>query len=547
MKNLRYLLLSLFILPMVVLAQEKGVLSGNFQSNFSVFMRDTAIGADETASPQYGKQISSAEAWLFLNYDIKGFHFAARYDLFNNSNLLNPSGAYTGQGLGFWQIKKSIGDLELTAGSFYDQFGSGIIFRAYENRLIGIDYAMQGIRAKYSINGKTNIKAFTGKQKGFQENRFGTSPQIIKGINVEHLISTSNGLGLTLGTSAVNRTLDENTMSALVTEINSMPVVDRFLPKYNVYAMNGYFNLNWKDFGLMTEYNYKTQDAIRLDNGDLALRDGSILLTGLSYSKRRLGKKKDGGLGVNVQYRRIENFPFLVTPFANLLNGIVTYQPSLTRQASYRLVARYNAAAQFNGEQGIQAEVVYSLNRKTNIQLNYSDIKQLNGDQLFIERFGQVEHKISKKWKGKLGLQSVFYKQSIYEGESTYPDVQTITPFFEVTYKVDRKNSIRFESQYLRTEQDLGSFYNGILEWNRSPKFTVAVGDMINTEPQRQSNQLLSKRVLHYPTVFLKYNVKTTSFTASYVKQVEGVNCTGGICRLEPAFSGLRFTLTTQF
>ena len=74
-----------------IFGQDKGVFSGNFQSNFSVFLEDSLIGATEDASPQYGRQISSSEAWLFLNYDIKGFHFAARYDLFNNSNLLNPS------------------------------------------------------------------------------------------------------------------------------------------------------------------------------------------------------------------------------------------------------------------------------------------------------------------------------------------------------------------------------------------------------------------------------------------------------------------------
>ncbi|MFY0643869.1 MAG: hypothetical protein JXR19_05330 [Bacteroidia bacterium] len=547
MKQLRILVILFLFSSLFASAQDEGVLSGNFQSNFSFFIKDTLIGADEKASPQYGKQISSAEAWLFLNYDIKGFHLAARYDLFNNSNLLNPSGAYTGQGLGFWQIQKSIGNLEITAGSFYDQFGSGAIFRAYENRLIGIDYAMQGVRMKYDINDNLTVKAFTGKQKGFQDNRFGTSPQIIKGINAEQSMNFEDGTSLNIGVSGVNRTLDENTMSTLVTEINGLSLEDRFIPTYNVYAANGYFSLNWMDFGFTGEYNWKSKEAIRLDDGKLGLRGGSIAIGSISYSKRRLGKKKQGGLGINVQYRRIENFPFLVTPFANLLNGIVTYQPSLTRQASYRMLARYNAPAQFNGETGYQAELVYSFSRKTNIQLNYSDITNLDGDDLFSEKFVQIEHKLSKKWKGKVGFQSVFYKQSIYEGESTYPDVVTHTPFLEFTYKVDRKNSIRFESQYLRTEQDLGSFYNGILEWNSSPKFTIAISDMINAEPQRQSNQLIPKQILHYPSLFVKYNVKTTSFTAAYVKQVEGVNCTGGICRLEPAFSGLRFTLATQF
>ncbi|MBT8328042.1 MAG: hypothetical protein KJP21_10000, partial [Bacteroidia bacterium] len=167
---------------------------------------------------------------------------------------------------------------------------------------------------------------------------------------------------------------------------------------------------------------------------------------------------------------------------------------------------------------------------------------------LYSERYGKIEQKLSKKWKGKIGLQSVIYNQPVYEGkDEKYGNVETITPFFEITYKVDRKNSIRFETQYLITEQDLGSFYHGILEWNSSPHFTLALSDMINTNPVRKVNPTLADQVLHYPTVFVKYNIKTTSFTAAYVKQVEGVNCTGGICRLEPAFSGLRFTLSTQF
>ncbi|MGB0850342.1 MAG: DUF6029 family protein [Bacteroidia bacterium] len=549
MKKYLSIVLILTTCSVTVFGQDKGVFSGNFQSNFSVFLKDSLIGATEAASPQYGKQISSSEAWLFLNYDVKGYHFAARYDLFNNSNLLNPSGAFTGQGLGFWQIKKSIGDLELTAGSFYDQFGSGAAFRAFENRLIGIDYAMEGVRAKYNISDNFAIKAFTGKQKGSQDERFETSPQIIKGINAEKGFSFDDGTILNLGASGVNRTLDENTMSQLVTEINGLSVLDRFYPKYNVYVMNGYFNMSYKDFGFNGEYNYKTSEAIRDNEGTLYNSDGSLILGGINYSKRKLGKEKKAGIGVNVQYRRIENFPLTVSPYENLLNGIVTYQPSMSRQASYRMLARYQAPAQFTGEQAYQAELIYSFNKKSNITLNYSDITDLSGERLFSEKFVQLEHKINRKWKGKVGLQMVEYNQPVYEGKDPkkIDNVETLTPFFEVTYKVNRKNSIRLESQMLNTEQDLGSFYHGILEWNSSPHFSVAISDMVNTNPVRIVNPTLADQVLHYPSLFVKYNIKTTSFTAAYVKQVEGINCTGGICRLEPAFSGLRFTLSTQF
>lgn len=547
-KHFIILFLFCFILPKVH-GQDKGVFSGNFQSNFSVFLKDSLIGATEAASPQYGKQISSSESWLFLNYDIKGYHFAARYDLFNNSNLLNPSSAFTGQGLGFWQIKKSIGDLEITAGSFYDQFGSGAAFRAFENRLIGIDYAMEGVRLKYNVSDNFVVKAFTGKQKGSQNERFETAPQIVKGLNVEKKFKLKDGTILNTGVSGVNRTLDENTISQLVTEINGLPILDRFFPKYNVYVMNGYFNAAYKNFGFNGEYNYKTSEAIRDNFGNLLDSDGSLVQLGLNYSKRKLGNNKKQGIGFNAQYRRIENFPLTVSPYENLLNGILTYQPSLTRQASYRMLARYQAPAQFTGEQAYQAELIYSLSKKSNITLNYSDVTDLNGARLFTEKFFQLEQKINRKWKGKAGVQLVEYNQAVYEGkdQKKVDNVETITPFMELTYKVNRKNSIRLESQFLMTDQDLGSFYHGILEWNSSPHFSIAVSDMINTNPVRIVNPTLANQVLHYPSVFAKYNIKTTSFTAAYVKQVEGVVCTGGICRLEPAFSGLRFTLATQF
>lgn len=536
-------------LTFISYAQDKGVLSGNLQSNFNVFLEDSLIGATEKASPQYGRQKSSAESWLFVNYDVKNWHFAARYDAFHNSNLLNPSSSYSGQGLGYWQIRTNVKDLEITAGSFYDQFGSGAIFRSFENRLIGIDYAMEGVRLKYKISDDFVIKAFSGKQKGGQENRFDVSPQIIKGINAEKGFMGSNGSILNVGVSAVNRTLDNQTYENLETEVLGLPEADRFFFKANVYAVNGYVNGTFKDFGYNAEVNYKTEEAVRDNQNNLYSSDGSLITGGISYSKRKIGRNKKGGIGINVQYRRIEDFNLTVSPYANLaqLQGIVTYQPSMSRQASYRMLARYQAPAQFTGEQGVQAELIYSFDKKTNMTLNYSDITDLNGERLFSEQFVQVEHKFNRQWKGKIGLQVVQYNQEIYEAKPGADLVETISPFGEITYKINRKNSIRFESQMLITDQDLGSFYHGILEWNSSPKYTIAVSNMINTNPVRIVNDQLADQVLHYPSVFVKYNVKTTSFTAAYIKQVEGVVCTGGICRLEPAFSGLRFTIASQF
>lgn len=528
-------------------AQNKGVISGNFQSNYSIFVLDSSIGAFEP--PQYTSEINSAEAWLFLNYTLDDFSIAARYDLFNNSNLLNPTGSFSGHGLGFWQVRKSIEKLTLTAGSFYDQFGTGLIFRAYESRLIGIDYAVEGIHAKYEFSPDFFVKAFTGNQKGSQSNRFGTSGEVVRGINTEKSLHNNAGNGsLILGASGFNRTLTKSAMNEVATEINSYPLEGRFDPKYNVYAYNGYLNGSYKNFSASVEYNGKTKEAIRDQTGTLRLRSGYILYSSLGFAKNKLGKNKKGGIGINVQYRKIDNYQLKNSPNDQLLNGLITYQPSLTQQAAYRLLARYNAPAQDYGEEGFQADAVWSIGKGKTLSLNYSNVKKLNGDKLFREYYFDYEQKFSSTFKAMAGLQSIFYNQQVYEGkDQTYHDVHTITPFMEVTYKLSRRNSLRLETQYLMTEQDLGSFLNAVLELNMSPRYSFSVSDMVNTDPVRHAGSGISDEIAHYWSVFGKVNFHTSSFTMAYVRQVEGVNCTGGICRIEPAFSGWRFTLTSNF
>ncbi len=527
--------------------QEKGVISGNFQSNFSVFVLDSSIGAYEP--PQYSSEISSSESWLFLNYQLNDFSVAARYDVFNNSNLLNPTGSFSGHGLGFWQVKKSIENLTLTAGSFYDQFGSGLIFRAFENRLIGIDYAIEGVHAKYQISPDWFVKAFTGNQKGSQSNRFGTSNEILKGFNSERSFYLKEGKGLfNLGVSGLNRTLTKGTITEVATEISSYDAADKFDPKYNVYAYSGYVNASIGDISANFEYNGKTHEAIRDQNGKLIYTPGNIIYATLAYSKTKLGKDKKGGIGINVQYRRIDNYQLKNSPNDELLSGLISYQPSLTRQAAYRLIARYNAAAQDYGESGYQGDMTWTIGKGKTMTANYSNIKRLNGEKLFREYYLDYEQKFSRVFKAKFGVQSIFYNQQVYEGKDpTYHDVNTLTPFFETTYKFSRRNSLRTEAQYLMTKEDLGSFVNAIIELNLSPHYSFSISDMVNVDPVRHEGEVISDDVVHYWSVFGKYNIHTTSFTLAYVRQVQGVNCTGGICRIEPAFSGVRFTLTTNF
>jgi len=549
---------SLLVSAAVAQSSDKGEFSGNFMSIIQGYDRDTTIGANTEV---YNKYKSSADAWLFLNYNIKSYSFSLRYDLFNNSPLMNPQGVYNKQGIGFWQASKDIGGLNLTVGYFYDQFASGMIFRAYEERLLGLDYAIQGLRVKYNYKNLA-LKGFAGQQKGniFTGDRFSVSPEAIKGFNAEYNFKLFGKLMFNSGASVVNRTLDQTTMNAVASAINSQTLETRFIPKYNTFSYNAYSRIGYKNLTWYGEYLYKTREAMASQFGDMLInKEGHIIFSTLSYSKAGLGKKKQFSFGANLQYKRIDNFSFRTSPNEQLNNGLIAYIPSITRQNTYRLLARYNAVTQFLGENAVQGELIITPRRGTTITLNASNVQSLksNGDSgkakhLFSEYYAEVQHKFNKNLKAKVGVQSIFYDQSRFEQkvrDSTYADVKALTPFMEITYKLSKKTSLRFEAQYLETKQDLGSFANAVLELNHAPHWSFSVGDMVNTVPHRSSfsQGVISDKIIHYYSGFVGYTEGPTVLTLAYIKQVQGVNCTGGICRVEPAFSGVRFTLSTSF
>ena len=540
---------------------DKGQFSGNLLMTYQKYIRDDSIGANTKV---YKENTASADAWLFMQYRIKGYSFILRYDAFNNSPLLDPQDAYTNHGIGFWQINKSVDKLDITMGSFYDQFGTGILFRAYEQRQIGIDYAIQGMRLKYNINDKWAIKGFAGNQKGNIKNRFGYANQVISGLNVEgnlDLGKDSKYGALQVGASGVNRTLDRETMDRLVGTINTYDLADRFYPKYNVYGGNAYFTYTKDNFSWTVEGNVKSKEAILEDDSKFRLKGGKVLYTSMSWGKGgwNLGKQK-ASVGLNIQARHVDHFSFRTAPTENLLNGLVSYLPSMTRQNTYRLLSRYNAPGQAMGEDGIQGEIEFKPRKGTQIFFNGSYVQTLasNGklnkatgvmeaEKLFSENYIEVVQKIGKHDKLKLGVQRIVYNQTRYESEPEYVPVKTFTPFGEWLHTMNQGKSLRVEWQYLNTKNDQGSFANLMIEMFVNKNLSIAVADMVNVVPHRYERMIIADKVLHYPTFFIGYTEKNTVFTLAFLKQQQGVNCSGGICREEPAFSGVRFTVSSNF
>lgn len=531
---------------------------GSFETNANFFIRDTTIGAANT--PQYDHQLYGAEAWLNLAYSNWGFDFGLRFDAFHQSNLFNPTGSYTNEGIGNWYVKKNAGKLSLAAGYIYGQIGSGIIYRAYENRSLFIDNALVGVEAGYQFSSQWKIKAFTGRQK----QQFSLYQPILKGISAEGYIAgkkEESNWSLAPGIGLVNRTFDDGTMNGIVATLNSYQPADVFVPKYNVYAFSLFNTFSSGPFTLYAETAFKSKDALIDPNGviltdsssytgdKLVSRSGSVFYSSLAYAEK--------GVGVSLEAKRTENFSFRIRPQETLNQGMIGFLPAMTRINTYRLTARYNAATQELGEWAFQGDLRYAPNKTWNYYLNFSKINTLDQELLYQEIYSEITYMFQKKWSLLAGLQIQKYNQAVYEAKPGVPKVSTITPFAEWLYKIDRKRSVKIEAQWLmigedikaETKQDYGNWLFALFEFSAAPHWSFSISDMYNYEPGKNSpvdasGQYISK---HFPRIDASYTHEGNRLSLSYVKQVEGVVCSGGICRLEPAFSGFRFSLQSTF
>lgn len=549
-------LIILFIVAhcsVVSFAQEGANIYGAFQSNANFFIRDTTIGAANI--PQYDNQKFGADAWLNLNYSYKKVNVGIRYDLFNNSNLLNPSSSYTDQGIGMWFAEVNLNKLDIRAGYIYDQIGSGLIFRSYEIRPLLIDNALIGVRAQYQINDNWSAKAFAGQQKFL----FSRHDAIIKGGSIDGYVSfgEKNPLNLAPGVGIVSRTLSQASVNTMVDILRNYVGSDRIeTMQYNNYLASVYNTLSYRGFTWYAEYAYKSKDVFLDPNairtylngaktpGRYVQKPGSAIYTSLSYAIK--------GLGITLEGRRTENFNFRTDQTLAFNTGLINYIPPLIRQNTYRLTARYSPAIQDVSEMGIQADVRYKFSKKLSALLNYSNIRTLNGDPLYQEGYLQFLYKPTRKWRVTLGTQVQQYNQAVYEGKPSEitPQVNTITPFFDVLYKISRKKSIRVESQFMSTKQDYGSWIFGLVELGLAPHWQFEVSGMYNLIPNKDNPNIppsAQKKKILYPTFGGVYTKGSNRYALRYVKQVEGIVCSGGVCRLEPAFSGVKFEISSTF
>ncbi|MCB0835715.1 MAG: hypothetical protein KDD99_03560 [Bacteroidetes bacterium] len=535
--------LTIFSLPFLSLGQniETGNISGSFQSDVQYLFPDSIIGANAV------DENVLSNSFLQLTYQKGQFSAGVRYEAYLNP-LLGFDQRYKGQGLPYRYASYQGDKIDITVGNFYDQFGTGMIFRAYQEWALGIDNSVDGIRVKFSPAPGFYIKGILGKQRKF----FALSEGILRGANAE--LNLNEAIPA-LKENKTRLILEGSVMSKF--QKDDDVVLD--LPE-NVSAFSGRARLIRGGFNLDAEYAYKINDPFQLN--DYVYNSGSGVYVNANYSQK--------GLGINVSAKRIDNMDFRSERTVSLQELSLSFLPAISRLHTYRLPTLYPYATQLNGEVGLQASIIYMIPRNTKlggkygtqVAVNYSRISGL--DTVFVEPkfryqssflgdlsnlyFEDINVEINRRWTKNLRTILTYihlkYNKDIIElgtssaGKGT---VDTHIGILEAQYKISRKVAIRGELQHMYTKQDLGSWAMALAELSISPHWYFTVFDEYNyghPEPDKR---------VHYYNLSTAYAFKAHRIGLTYSRQRRGLLCVGGICREVPASNGFSLSITSSF
>ncbi|RRA90361.1 DUF6029 family protein [Paenimyroides viscosum] len=447
--------------------------------------------------------------------------------------------------------------VNITLGHFYEQFGSGLILRSWEDRALGINNALFGMNAKLRLTKNLDLTALGGKQRigmGFD-----FSDSYVLGTNLEFNAADALKLentDLRFGASYVGRLNEEK-----VTEYEGINDLTN--------AFSGRFNLGIGGFNFGTEYIHKQKDIViaNEDYIDGSFLEGNAILVNIGYNKDNFGS--------SVNLRRMENMTFYSDRklAGNQYNkGVINYIPALTKQYDFSLQNIYVYQAQGginwfekrNGEIGGQHDFYYDFVEGSLLGGKYGTHLAVNGsywgglkstydftnNELEDEflKFGEkyysdIAVEVRKRWSPTFQTITMYmnqyYNAPILEGK--FDDVKTDIVSVEGLYNFSETSSVRLQVQNMWASADKGDWGAALLEYVPNTMFSIYVTDMYN-----YGNSHAESRI-HYYSVGGSFSKGATRIAVNYGRQRGGLMCVGGVCRYVPESNGLTLNLTTNF
>ena len=551
------------LLPIAAISQEKekekGNFFGGFESNSQWYLNDTGLKDEFNNPTAHPDKPIRSNNYLFLNYTYKNWSAGIQGETFQQEALLNMNPKYTGTNVATYFIQYKTDKIDLTAGYFYEQFGSGLLFRSWEDRALGINNALRGGRIIFRPTSYITLKSIYGQQR----TGFDVTKSKIYGVDTELEISKLLNFSkteLSLGLTYIGR--DEK-----------LDLVDqKFNNITNGYA--GRISLNQGGFYTSAEFDYKSKDAVvqinNQVNNDL-VKPGNALLYNTGYSKK--------GFGVDATFRRLENMSFFSERGAkgNQYNDrIMNFIPSLTKQHHYNLANIYVYQAQPNviladteivkaGEIGGQIDVFYDVKKGTKlggktglkVALNASNYNALGGTfnigspqdyntdyfgfgkKMFSDYNIEVTKKWNNKWQSIFSYINQYYNKKLVQ--ETSGEINSNIVGAETTYRFTSTRSIRVLAEHLWADYDKKNWAGATVEYNLNSKLSFYVSDLYN-----YGNDVDYYRNNYY-NVGGSLRKNSTRIALNYGRQRGGLVCVGGVCRFVPESSGLSLSLNTSF
>lgn len=543
-----------------------GNFTGNIESTFQYLNEDSIIGATQPAEK------GLLNSYMNVFYTHGNFKAGLRFESYLPRIQGYPS-TFDGTGLGMRYVGYANDFIDITLGSIYEQFGTGLSLRAYEDRALGYDNMLDGARVIVRPFKGVVAKGVYGYQRyAFLEGRIEHSDGIVRGVDGEiHLNETFKSLAdkkldITIGASFVSKYQDDDN-SALI------------LPE-NVGVYGGRAKLRYGKFTLDGEYVVKGQDPSQ-DNG-YNYNPGHAAVANLGYSQK--------GLGILLSAKSVDNMSYRSDRTKQLQNVLINYLPSLNKTHTYNLVSSlYPYATQPVGEIAYQAEILYTIKKGTKLGGKYGTAVNVNYSSAYrpmrhtssidpLDSTGvtytsspfdmsdsiywrDINFNISKKFSKNFNVIFSYFNIILNNDVATVTKetglIKTNVFVLEMGYKFANKQSIRTEFQTLfvnrrdedgnetrfsqGTPVDKGDWATVLVEYTINSNWFVSIMDQYNFGNPDKHHRA------HHPYVSVGYIRESTRLTASYGRQRAGLFCVGGVCRPVPASNGLTFSLTHSF
>ena len=476
---------------------------------------------------------------------------------------------FKGWGVPYFYVKGKYKGLELTAGDVYEQFGSGLILRTYEDRAVGIDNAIRGGRLKVNCLDGLRFTVLGGLQRRYFD---WPDRSVLGGADLEFDINSyssalrDRNITWTIGGSYVIK--HEKDEDILVPGSNY-----RLNLPLNVNAFDVRTQFYRNSFNLLGEFAWKNNDPSVKNH--YIYKTGTAYLLSASYSR--------SGWSAFVQAKRSENMSFRSQRAENGMASFVNYMPPFAYQHTYTLASMYPYATQYEtGEWAFQAAGVYTFKRHTplggkygtKLRLNVSYIRSLKEkdggkaadatlkvpnttygtDGPKTEFFGmgalnyadinlQMEKRIVRDFNLNLMYMYQKYNNAVLsteESEEHEDPIGMINSHIFVAegkWKINKRNTLRAEAQYLTTRQAKKDWVFGLLEYSLAPYLMFSVSDQWNCGKTKE----------HYYMFNVTGNYKNNRLMLGYGRTREVFNCSGGVCRFVPESKGFQISYNYNF